>query len=144
MHKIFYAKLFIAALVAFNFISCSSRKSIAIEEGWELLGEQKVNFVRDVDDVMITSRSLFTTIRFKVEDHDVRISNLKVFFDNGDKFEPSLDDVIQAGQSSKYIELGKEGRYLSKIQFKYRTVGSVLSGRANVLIFGKKFYRPEY
>jgi hypothetical protein len=144
MTRTFYPKLILLILVAFASASCSTRRSIAIEEGWDLLGEQKVNFLRDVDDVMITNRNLYTTVRFKVEDKDVRISNVKIYYDNGDKFEPSIDDVIAAGQSSKYIDLGKEGRYITRIQFKYHTVGSVLSGRANVLIFGKKFYRPEY
>lgn len=139
-----YSQWLLAFIILATVVSCSPRRSIAIEEGWELLAERKVNFVRDVDEIPVTSRNLFTTLRFKVEDKDVRISNLKVFYDNGDKFEPSIDDVVPAGQSSKYIELGREGRYITKIQFKYRTVGSILSGRANVLIFGKKYYRPEF
>jgi hypothetical protein len=144
MHTKVYTNWIVAIISVVVAVSCSPRKSIAIEEGWELIGERKVNFVRDVDDVEVTNRTLYTMLRFTVQDKDVRISNVKVFYDNGDKFEPSIDDVIVAGQSSKYIELGREGRYISHIQFKYRTVGGILSGRASVLIFAKKFYRPEY
>jgi len=140
-----YVYTFILVLTAGAILSsCASRKSIAIEEGWDLLAERKVNFVRDVVDMKFTSRSLYTTLKFKVEEKDVRISNLKVYYDNGDKYEPNLDDVIVAGQTSKHIELGKEGRSIIRVQFKYRTVGNLLSGRANVLLFGKKYYRPEY
>lgn len=122
------------------FTSCgSSRRSVGLEEGWELLSERKVNFVRDKDEIVIDSRNQFTAIRFKVEDRDVRINDLKIYFDNGDKLEPSLDEVIPADQMSRIIELAREGRNIDKIEFKYRTTGSVLRGRANVLVFGKKY-----
>ena len=119
--------------------SCgSSRRSVGIEEGWELLSERKVNFVRDKDEVVVESRNQFTAIRFKVEDREVRLNDLRIFFDNGDKLEPSLDETIPANQMSRVIELAQEGRRIDKIEFKYRTTGNVLQGRANVLVFGKK------
>jgi hypothetical protein len=124
--------------------SCSaSRRSIGIEEGWDLLSESKVNFVRDKDEIMITSPNQYTAIRFKVEDRDVRINDLKIYFQNGDKLEPNLDDVIVADEFSRVIELANDGRYLNKIEFKYRTTGNVLKGRANVIVLGKRYY-PGY
>ena len=130
----------VTVLCLLLFTSCgSSRRSVGLEEGWELLSERKVNFVRDKDEIVIDSRNQFTAIRFKVEDRDVRINDLKIYFDNGDKLEPSLDEVIPADQMSRIIELAREGRNIDKIEFKYRTTGSVLRGRANVLVFGKKY-----
>ena len=130
--------------LVFLFSCSSSRRSIAIEEGWELLGERKVGFVRDKDEFTVTSRNLFTAIRFKVEDKDIHLNYLKIYFDNGDKLEPSIDDNITAGQDSRIIELSRDGRYISKIEFKYRSTGSILEGRANVLVFGRKFDRYRY
>ncbi len=125
--------------------SCgSSRRSVGIEEGWELLSERKVNFVRDKDEIIVESRNQFTAIRFKVEDREVRLNDLKIFFDNGDKLEPSLDETIPANQMSRVIELALDGRRIAKIEFKYRTTGNVLQGRANVLVFGKKFIPYGY
>lgn len=121
--------------------ACSSTRSIAIEEGWELLAEQKVNFIRDKDEIDVTSRNQFTAIKFRVEEKDVRINDLVIVFDNGDKLEPSLDVIIGAGQESKLIELGKEGRTIDKIEFKYRSTGNLLDGRANVLVFARKYDR---
>jgi hypothetical protein len=126
------------------FSSCySSRRSLAVEEGWELLGENKVNFVRDKDELIVTSRSLFTEIRFRVEDREVRINDLKIHFQNGDKLEPAIDFVVPANQDSRIIELARDGRNISKIEFSYRTTGNVLRGRANVIIYGKR-YSPGY
>lgn len=134
--------LFLFSLVLLSvtsLLSCGSSRTVAIEEGWELLAEQKVNFVRDKDEIKVTSRNQFTGIKFRVQEKDVRINDLKIYFDNGDKLEPSLDAIIPAGEESKIIELGREGRNIDRIEFKYRSTGNLLDGRANVLVFGKRF-----
>ena len=120
--------------------SCGpSRRSIAIEEGWDLIGERKVNFVKDKDVLDVHSSYKFTAIRFKVEGHDVRLNGLKIYYQNGDKLEPALDDVITADQYSREIELSLDGKFVNKIEFKYHTTGNVFKGRANVLVFGKRY-----
>jgi hypothetical protein len=145
MKRIFqtWVLLALTSVLVLNTACNTSRRMLGLEEGWELLSERKVNFVRDKDEVFVTSRTLFTAIRFKVEDKDVRINDLKVFFQNGDKLEPSLDDVISANQYSKIIELARDGRAIEKIQFKYRSTGSILNGRANVVVIGQR-YNPGY
>ena len=125
--------------------SCgSSRRTLAVDEGWELLDERKVDFVRDKDVIEVHSRNQLTGIQFKVEDRDVRINEVKIFFDNGDKLEPAIDDVIATGESSRFIEFGRDGRYVNRIEMKYRTTGSVLKGRAHVLTFGRKYDLTSY
>lgn len=122
------------------FVSCgSSRRTFGLEEGWELLGERKVNFVRDKDVLEINSRNLFTAIRFHVEEKDVRINDLKIEFENGDRMAPALDDVIKAGEQSRVIQLAAEGRRIKNIEFKYRSMGSILEGRANVVVTGRRY-----
>ncbi len=120
--------------------SCSpARRSLAIEEGWDLLGEKKVDFVRSTDVIEVHSSYKFTAIRFKIEKHEVRLSELKIIFQNGDKLEPSLDDVLPADQYSREIELAQDGKFVTKIEFKYRTTGNIFKGRANMLVFGKRY-----
>lgn len=146
MKKIFAnSRALIAAVFLVGLlVSCnSSRRIVGIEEGWEILGESKVNFVRDKDEIEVRNRNQFTAIRFRVEDRDIRINDLKVSFINGDKLEPALDDAISADQMSRIIELGMEGRYLDRIEFKYRTTGNILKGRAKVLVLGRR-YTPGY
>jgi hypothetical protein len=130
----------ILSLAGILLMACgSSRRTFGLEEGWELLGEHKVNFVKDKDVMEVSSRNLFTAIQFQVEEKDVRINDLKIVFDNGDKMEPALDDIIKAGQQSRIIELAADGRRISSIEFKYRSMGSILEGRANVVITGKRY-----
>ena len=138
--NVLVARFLLIGFAALVLSACgSSRRTFGLEEGWELLGERKVNFLRDKDVMEISSRNLFTAIRFSVEDKDVRINELKVQFENGDKMEPALDDVIKAGESSRVIQLAADGRRISSIEFKYRSMGSVLEGRANVVVTGRRY-----
>ena len=131
--------LIISILMAFVMSSCgSSRKTVVVEEGWEKLGEAKVNFVRDRDEIDVTSDNKYTAIVFMVQDRDVRLNDLKIQFTNGDKLEPQMDDVITADSYSKVIEIDRDGRLIDNISFKYRTTGNVLKGRANVLVMGRR------
>jgi len=121
-------------------VSCGpTRKSIAIEEGWDLLGELKPDFIRDKDVIEVHSTNKFTDLRFKVEKHEVRLNNLTVFFQNGDRLSPSLDEIIAPDQYSRNIEIATDGKFINKIEFKFRTTGNVFKGRANVLVFGKRY-----
>lgn len=131
-------------LLAFNLSCSSSRRTLAIEEGWELLGELKVDFARDNDKLDINSSTRYTALRFKVENREVKIRDLKVVFANLDKLEPAIDEVIPADEYSKIIELGADGKEVRSIEFKYRTTGNLLKGRANVLVFGRRFTLPTY
>ena len=134
--KILSAVMFLVILSA----SCSPpRRTLALEEGWDLLGEKKVDFVRSTDVIEIHSTYKFTAIRFKVEKHEVRLTGVKISYQNGDKLEPALDDILPADQYSREIELAQDGKFIYKIEFKYRTTGNIFKGRANMLIFGKRY-----
>lgn len=145
MKKSNLKKLFIPlALVLFataNFSCSNTRRSIRVEEGWDLLGEMKVNFVRDRDALEVRNSNKYTAIRFKIENKDVRLNNLTVYYVNGDKLSPAVDDEIPAGQMSRVIELAADGKVISKIDFKYRSKGNIFKGRASVLVFGKRYYQ---
>ena len=134
--KILSAVMFLAIINA----SCAPpRRTLALEEGWDLLGEKKVDFVRSTDVIEIHSTYKFTAIRFKVEKHEVRLTGVKISYQNGDKLEHALDDVLPADQYSREIELAQDGKFIYKIEFKYRTTGNIFKGRANMLIFGKRY-----
>ena len=140
--KVLRLGLFIS-LVVISFSCGSTRNSIAVEEGWELLGETKAGFIRETDVINVSSRNQFTAIRFKVEGAEIKLSQLGVYFESGDKLSPAVDESIPAGQESRLIELAADGRTITKIEFKYRTVGSIIKKKANILIFGKR-YRTGY
>ncbi len=139
LRKAFRFALFIS-LVIISFSCGSTRNSIAVEEGWELLGETKAGFIRETDVINVNSRTQFTAIRFKVEGAEIKLSELGVYFESGDKLSPAVDESIAAGQESRLIELAADGRTITKIDFKYRTVGSIMKKKASILIFGKRYH----
>ena len=51
--------------VLFNTACGPSRRSVAVEEGWELIAERKVNFIKDKDEVIIESRNTISKCRGK-------------------------------------------------------------------------------
>lgn len=128
------------SLVIISFSCGSTRNSIAVEEGWELLGETKAGFIRETDVINVNSRNQFTALRFKVEGAEIKLSALDVYFESGDKLSPAVDESIAADQESRLIELAADGRTITKIEFKYRTVGSIIKRKANILIFGKRYH----
>lgn len=141
-NKIITALVFVSVVMLS--ISCgNSRKSVSVEEGWELLGETKANFVRDRDKIDVLNSNLYTAIRFQVEKKDIHINSLEIVYQNGDKLNPVIDDDIIAGQSSREIELGPLGKSLRSIDFTYRSRGNLLKGRSTILVFGKR-YRGLY
>jgi hypothetical protein len=120
--------------------SCgSTRRTFGLEEGWELLGERKVNSLRDKDEMQVTSSNMFTAMRFYVENKDVRISGLKIHFENGDRMQPALDDGIKAAKQSRVIQIVAEGHKITAIEFRYRSMGSVLKGRGNLVVTGRRY-----
>ena len=122
-----------------SFVSCtSSRKFKGNGYGWVLLGSQKVDFLRDKDEIIVNGTTRYTAVRFHVAYRDVLISGLKIVFQNGDKLEPAIEEKVDAGQNSRVIELDREGRLINRIEFTYRTVGSILKGRAKVFVYGKR------
>jgi len=125
-----------------TFSSCgSSRRTLAIEDGWDLLGEAKANFVRDKDGVEVLTGNSYTAIRFKVENKDIVLKDLDIVYANGDKLTPVFDGNMKADELSRIIELGPEGKMVRSVEFSYRSKGSLLKSRANVLVFGRR-YRP--
>ena len=134
-------------LVAFTIIgisSCSSSKTIPVEEGWDLLGERKVNFVRDRDELSVFNTNEYSAFRFRVENKDVSIRDVEIVFPNGDVLRPQVDDLISAGSYSREIEIAPEGKTIRTIKFSYRSKGNLLKGRATVFVFGKRPVRGYY
>lgn len=138
-HIQLFVGLVISILMAVVMSSCgSSRKTMVVEEGWEKLGERKVNFVRDRDEIDITSETKYTAVVFMVRDGDVHLNDVEIHFTNGDRLTPLLDDDISQDQYSRVVEIDREGKLIDKVAFKYRSTGNLLKGRASVIVLGKR------
>jgi hypothetical protein len=132
--------IFMLALMMGGISSCGpASRTIAIEEGWELIGETKINFVKDKEEIMVNSTHTFTDIRIKVENKPIVFHHVKIVFPNGDKIVPAMSKSIGKDQYSSLIHIAATGKQLRSIELKGRSTGNILKGRGRILIFGKRY-----
>jgi hypothetical protein len=126
-------------LIAFILVagSCASTRSSDKRE-WVLLGREKVGFINESDAITVNKKTAYTAIRFLVEDRPIRLHDLKIYFDNGTAFDASVDSDIQPGEYSRVIDLPGNKRKIDKIEFRYRTTGNILKGRATIKLYGMR------
>lgn len=103
---------------------------------WEVLGSRSVRYGTDHDVISVSSDKWYKGIYFKVTDAPIKINDMKVYFDNGDKFDVSIRGMIKQNGHSRTIELPGGERRITKVEFSYETMGSN-RGTANLTLWGK-------
>ena len=108
-----------------------------VPEGAFVLGECTVDFKGDHAAINVgTFENSFSSLVFKVVKNDIEVFDVVVVFANGqrEKFDTRLS--FDAGTRSRRLDFGGIRRRISSIEFSFRTVGSWIDGRAQVLVFG--------
>lgn len=105
---------------------------------WRKLGSATVNFSRDRDEIRCASKGLVRQIVFEVRRTTVNCDDIEVYLLNGTKLDVQVRSVIRAGRRSRVIDLPGEARIISKIVFRYRSLGSDRNGKAEVVVWGRK------
>jgi hypothetical protein len=102
-----------------------------------LLGKEKVDFITESDEIDVHKDGTFRAIRFLVENRPIRLNDLKIYFGNGEVKDERIDSEMEAGSFSRIIDLPGNKRRIEKIEFHYRTVGTIFKGRATVKVYGR-------
>ncbi len=103
---------------------------------WEVLGSRSVRYGTDHDVITVSSDKWYKGIYFKVTGAPIKINDMKVYFDNGDKFDVSIRSMIRENGHSRTIELPGGERRITKVDFSYETMGSN-RGNATLTLWGK-------
>ncbi|MBC7873238.1 MAG: hypothetical protein H7Y01_04540 [Ferruginibacter sp.] len=110
---------------------------ISSPNAWMVMGSRTVNYGTDHDVISNGSPDTwFSGIYIKVTDAPIRINDMKVYFDNGDKFDVSIRSMIKENGHSRTIELPGGQRKITKVEFAYETLGSN-RGHATLTLWGK-------
>ncbi len=89
---------------------------------WEKLGERKVNYALDRDEIMVTaSEGRFTALKFLVKKGGVNFHKIVVHFGDGSEEEIELRDEIRPGGETRVIDLPGKRRVIRKVVFWYDT-----------------------
>jgi hypothetical protein len=123
--------------------SCKPVTNIINEgEGWVLLGEEKVNHIRERDVISIRTQDTFTALRLYVKERKVTIQSMKIYLINGDILQPSLEKSISSNERSRIVEIAADGRQLDRIELRYRSEGSIFTKRGVIQLLGRR-YNPN-
>ena len=113
---------------------------VSDKTGWHKIGETKVDFTKEEDEVAVLMADKFAMLKFKVTDAPIELLDLDVIFEEGDKQNIRIGYAIKPeGSESKPIDLkGGSERKIKRIVFRYRTVDKTKDQKAHVEIWGKK------
>ncbi len=104
---------------------------------WEKLGERKVNYGLDRDEILVTAREgRFTALKFAVQKSGINMHKMVVHYGNGDTQEIELREEIPAGGESRVINLEGNRRIIRKVVFWYDTK-NFADKRADLALWGR-------
>ncbi|MDP4263162.1 MAG: hypothetical protein Q8941_11600 [Bacteroidota bacterium] len=104
---------------------------------WEKLGERKVNFKADRDEIGVGRfEGFFDALQVKVKRGPINMFKMVVHFHNGETKEIELRNNFAAGSESRVIDLPGNKRVIDKVVFWYETKGFADS-KAIVELWGR-------
>jgi hypothetical protein len=103
---------------------------------WHKLGSREVDFKTDHDTIEVgDDKGRYTAVRFKVEDGDLVMQDIKITFGGGQTFEPQVKHDFTEGSRSRDIQLpGENPRIIQKIDFVYHSEHK--NDKAKVIVYG--------
>lgn len=130
----------IAALSAVVMLTAATTAADARPGGkrdWELLGKQKVGFLKDRDVIHVGRKDGdFSKIRIRVKNNDVEFIDVNVVYGNGKKDDIRIRRRIPAGGQTRAIDLKGNKRFIRRVEFVYKSRPS-FKGRATVELWGR-------
>jgi hypothetical protein len=110
------------ALITTPLFSFTSFSHVPAPPKWEKLGERKINFALDRDEMPVGSfEGFFDALQVKVRFGSINMYKMVVYFGNGETKEIELRDNFTAGSSSRVIDLPGNNRIITKVVFWYDT-----------------------
>jgi hypothetical protein len=132
--------LIVCAFFFLNKISAHSVSSGLILENpprWEKLGQRRVNFGLDRDEILVTAREgTFTALRLHAELAPMNFHRCVVHFANGSTQTFQISETVRAGQTTRLLDLAGNNRIITKVVFWYDTKNRA-NRRGRVELWGR-------
>ncbi len=126
----FLATILLTSLFSFTTTDKSPQK-------WEKLGQRKVNFKADRDEIGVGGvEGFFTALQLKVDKGPINMHKMVVHFRNGQTQEIELKNNFVAGDQSRVIDLPGNRRIITKVVLWYDTK-DFADSKAVVELWGK-------
>ncbi len=112
---------------------------------WKKIAETTVSFDQNTVDkiqeaeILITGTARFASLHFKVVTAQVDLKSLEIFFENGDKQDVAINEIIKDKTDSRVIELNGAQRKIKKVVFKYMEVAHTDDKKVKLELWGSQF-----
>ena len=136
MKKILSASL-PALLFAILLIPALSFTNTANAQGWDKLGQRKVNFKTDRDVISGRWDGWFRALQIKVRGGSVNMQKMEVYYRNGQTENIPLKNNFTDGSESRAIDLSGARRLIEKVVFWYESSGSTGGNKPVVELWGR-------
>lgn len=121
----------------------SSSQSDNSKEGWVKIGEKTVDLDENQGifdwnndrEKTINAGEKYSAIRFRAKDAPVKMTNIEVKYDDGQKQNLSINSPVEVNSDSKVVSLN-EDKKLDKITFNYQKDASARADKAKVEVWG--------
>ncbi len=108
-------------------------------QGWYKIGEAKVDFKKDRDEILVFGADKFKSIKLKIFNASIDLKDLEIYFENGKRQDVKINKSIKAAGETSVIDLEGGGeRSLKKIDFVYKTMPNNMDVKAHVEVWGLK------
>lgn len=133
-----FTTAFSTASIAPQLEGCATGKAVVVKPPrWEKLGQRKVDYKVDRDEILVTAREgRFTALKLTVKKGGINMHRMVVHFADGSKKEVELKENMSAGSSTRVIDLPGNRRIIRKVVFVYDTK-NFSSRKAVVELWGR-------
>lgn len=105
---------------------------------WTFIGQRKVQYIGDHDEIPVTSRSGgFTGLKMHVNGAAIYLGHIKVHYGNGSVQTVAINHRVESGRWSPILDLPGNKRIIKKVVFHYKTVPKA-PRKAVVRLYGRR------
>ncbi|WP_333809226.1 hypothetical protein [Flavobacterium sp.] len=110
---------------------------ISDKDGWHKIGETKVDFKNETDQILVIGANRFSSIKIKVTDGSINMESFVIYFDNDEKKTVTLKKEFYTPGETQEVTFGGE-KNVQKIEFRYKSLDKNTDKKAHVELWGFK------
>lgn len=127
----------VVALLLIPALSFTPLKNPAAAQPWEKLGQRKVNFKADRDEISGRWDGVFAALQIKVRGGSISIQKMVIHFRNGETRDIELRNNFTDGSESRVIDLPGNRRFIDHVVFWYESTSTSNGGKPVVELWGR-------
>lgn len=138
-------KIIILTLLLIGSSKMFAQKPVVVatdKSGWHKIGETRVDFKTETDEIIVLGKDRFDFIKIIVNDAPVDLISFIIHFEDNEIENVTIGKEIKAAGETRVVDL-KGGKHIKKVSFIYKTVTNKKDEKANIELWGLKSSKDE-